>query len=289
MQKNDSLKQKVRHALRLDRAVRFVWNAGPGWTVASLALVFLQGVLPLLALYVMKLIVDGVTVAMTAPDKAGAFRHVAMLIALAIGVALLNAVFQMISGLVKEAQSLEVTDHVHNVLHAKSIVMDLAYYENPQFYDTLHRAQMEGPHRPTSIVNNLVLFGQNGISLIAMVGLLFSFHWGVALVLFAAAVPGVLVRLKYSGKMYHWKRERTQAERKASYLNWLLTGGTYAKEIRLFGLGDLFIHRFSDLRAKLRKEQFDISRKRAMADFGAEAGATVAVFGCFGFIAFRTV
>ncbi|MFH2219775.1 MAG: hypothetical protein ABII68_08950 [Pseudomonadota bacterium] len=43
MQKNDPLKKKVRHALRLDRAVRFVWEAGPGWTIASLALVFFTG------------------------------------------------------------------------------------------------------------------------------------------------------------------------------------------------------------------------------------------------------
>ena len=57
MRESDTLRQKVKHTLRLDRAIRFVWEAGPGWTIASLALVFLQGVLPLLALYVMKLIV----------------------------------------------------------------------------------------------------------------------------------------------------------------------------------------------------------------------------------------
>ncbi|MFC1857283.1 ABC transporter ATP-binding protein [Thermodesulfobacteriota bacterium] len=285
----NTLGQKIGHALRLDRAVRFVWEAGPGWTIASLVLVFFQGVLPLLALYVMKLIVDAVTLAIAAPDKTAAFRHVVILIGLAIGVALLNALFQMMAGLVKEAQALKVTDHVYDILHAKSIEMDLEYYENPQFYDTLHRAQMEGPHRPTSIVNDMVQFGQNGISLVAMAALLFSFHWIIALILFAAALPGVLVRLKYSGKMYRWQRDRTQADRRANYFNWMLTGWTHAKEIRLFGLGELFMRRFGDLRTKLRREQLEISRKRTIADFGAQAGATVAVFGCFGFIAYRTI
>jgi len=289
MQKNDFIRKKIKQALRIDRAIRFVWEAGPGWTIASLALVFFQGALPLLALYVMKLIVDAVTFAMTAPDKTAAFRHVALLIGLAIGVAMLNAFFQMISGLLKEVQALEVTDHVQNILHAKSIEIDLAYYENPQYYDTLHRAQQEGPYRPTRIVNNLMQLGQSGISLVAMVGLLFSFHWSVALVLFTAAIPGVLVRLKYSEKMYRWQRDRTQLERRTNYFNWMLTGGTHAKEIRLFGLGDLFSSRFSDLRRKLRREELEISRKRSVADFGAEAVATLAVFGCFGFIAYRTI
>ncbi len=289
MKKNGFLREKVKNALRLDRAVRFVWEAGPGWTIASLALVFLQGVLPLLALYVMKLIVDAVIFAMTAPDKTAAFRHVVLFIGFAVGVALLNSFCQMIAGLVKEAQALEVSDYIYNILQSKSIKVDLEYYENPQYFDTLHRAQQEGPFRPTSIVNNLVQLGQSGISLVAMAGLLFSFHWVVAMVLFAAAIPGIIVRLRYSGKLFYWHRERTQTERSANYFNWILTGDNYAKEIRLFGLGDLFIRRFSDLRTKLRQEQFEISRKRSVADFGAQAAATLAVFGCFGFIAYRTV
>jgi ATP-binding cassette subfamily B protein len=245
--------------------LRFVWQAGPGWTIASLALVVIQGALPLLTLYLMKLIVDAVTFSLGAPDKVAAFRHVALLISFAAGAAILNALCQLIVSLVRETQTLAVTDHMYDILHAKSIEVDLEYYESPQYFDTLHRAQQEGPYRPTHIINGLMGLGQSGISLVAMAGLLFSFHWGVAVVLFAAAVPGVLVRVKYSGKMYKWQREQTQAQRKANYFNWILTGDTHAKEIRLFGLGDLFKQRFSNLRKKLRSERLEITRKRSLA------------------------
>ena len=286
---NSTLAQKVKQAFRLDRAVRFVWQAAPGWTVASMVLVVIQGALPLLTLYLMKLIVDAVTFALGAPDKIAAFRHVALLIGFAAGVAILNSLFQQIAGLIKESQTLKVTDHMYDILHSKSIEVDLEYYENPQYLDTLHRAQQEGPYRPTHIVDGLVRLGQSGISLLAMVGLLFSFHWIMAVVLLAAAIPGVLVRLKYSGKLYHWQRGRTQVERKASYFNWMLTGDSHAKEIRLFNLGELFKRRFGNLRKQLRRERLDISRKRSVAELGAQAGATLAVFGSFGFIAFRTI
>jgi len=286
---NSSLAQKVKQAFRLDRAVRFVWQAAPGWTVASLVLVFIQGALPLLTLYLMKLIVDAVTFALEAPDKIAAFHHVALLISFAAGVAILNSLFQQIAGLIKESQTLKVTDHMYDILHSKSIEVDLEYYENPQYLDTLHRAQQEGPYRPTHIVDGLARLGQSGISLLAMVGLLFSFHWIMAMILFAAAIPGILVRLKYSDKLFHWQRGRTQAERKASYFNWMLTGDYHAKEIRLFNLGDLFKHRFGNLRKQLRRERLDISRKRSIAELGAQAGATLAVFGSFGFIALRTI
>jgi ATP-binding cassette subfamily B protein len=280
---------QLRHTLRLDRAVRFVWQAGPGWTIASLALVVIQGTLPLLTLYLMKLIVDAVTFALTAPDRIAAFRHVAFLIGLAAAVVLFNAFLQLIAGLVREAQSLTVTDHMYDILHAKSIEVDLEYYENPQYFDTLHRAQQEAPYRPTHILNGLVRVGQSSISLLAIAGLLFSFHWVVAVVLFAATIPEILVRLRYSGVMFRWQRERTPTERKTSYLNWILTGYDYAKEIRLFDLGGLFMGRFGDLRKKLRSEKLEITRKRSVADLIAQASATLAVFGSFGFIAYRTV
>ncbi len=289
MEKTDSLKQKLRYALRLDRAVRFVWQAGPGWTIASLALVFIQGALPLLTLYLMKLIVDAVTFALGAPDRLVAFRHVALLILIAAAVAFLNLLFQLIAGLVREAQSLHVTDHMYDILHAKSVEVDLEYYENPAYFDTLHRAQQEGPYRPTHILDGLVGLGRSGISLLAMVGLLFSFHWAVAVILFLAAFPGIFVRLKYSGKMYRWARKRTPLERKASYFNWILTGDTHAKEIRLFDLGNLFIRRFGNVRKKLRRERLEITRSRSVSDLAAQSGGMLAVFCSFAFIAYRTV
>ena len=61
---------------------------------------------------------------MVAPDKVEAFRHVAFLIAAAAGVALLNALIGSIAGLVRQAQSLTVTDHMYDILHAKSVAVD---------------------------------------------------------------------------------------------------------------------------------------------------------------------
>lgn len=288
-QKTETPGQKIKRSLRLDRALRFVWQAGPGWTISSLAIVFLQGLLPLLTLYLMKLIVDGVIFAIGAADKVAAFRDVVLLIILAGVVALVNALLQLIGAYVKEAQSLTVTDHMYDILHAKSIEVDLEYYENPHYLDTLHRAQQEGPFRPTHILDGLMQVGQNGLSLLAMAGLLISFHWAVAVVLFAAAIPGVLVRLKYSKRLFRWQRKRTPAERRAGYYDWLLTGYNHAKEMRLFDLGGLFMGRFRDLRQQLRHERLELVKRRSAADFVAQASAALAVFGSFGFIAYRTV
>jgi len=283
------IKEKILQALRVDRAVRLVWQASPGWTLTNSALQIIQGILPLAALYLMKLIVDAVTFSISAPDKSQAFKHIILLIIIAGGVALLNALGQLLANIASEAMSLTVTDHVFDILHAKSVEVDLEYYENPQYFDTMHRAQQEGPYRPTSIVNNLVRLAQNSVTLLAMTGLLLSLHWGVACVLFLAVLPGVFVRIKYANRMYRFHQERTKTERQALYINWVLTGDIHAKEVRLFGLGDLLIARFSKLHTKLRHEKLAIGKQLSTADFLAQASATIAVFASFAFIAYRTV
>ena len=132
----------------MGRALRLVWNIAPLWSLINVALVIVQGILPLAALYLMKRILDAVSsvVASHSPD---AFQSVVFWILLAGAAALLAVLASAISDYVTEAQSLQVTDLVANILHAQSVAMDLAYYENPSYYDTLHRAQREAPYRPT--------------------------------------------------------------------------------------------------------------------------------------------
>ena len=283
------IKEKILQALQVDRAVRLVWQATPGWTLANLLMQIIQGILPLAALYLMKLIVDGVMLSMTAADKTESFSQVMFFIGIAAGIALLYALCQLLANMANQAMSLAVTDHVFDLMHAKSVEVDLEYYENPQYFDTLHRAQQEGPYRPTAIVNDLVRLVQNSVTLIAMAGLLITLHWIIAVILFVAVLPGIFVRIHYSNKLFQWQRQRTTTERQASYLNWILTGDIYAKEVRLFGLGDLLIERFSKLQKQLRVEKLILSQKQSMADFMAQTSATIAVFGSFAYIAYKTV
>jgi len=283
------LKEAAPQIVRIDRSIRFVWQADRRLAAAQFALLVVQGVLPLASLYLMKLIVDAVTYAVSTPGDPGALTRVFIWIGLAALVALATAGFQLVESLIKESQALAVSDYMYRIIHDKSVSVDLAYYENPQYFDTLHRAQQEGPYRPLQIINGLTRLGQNSISLAAVVGLLVSFHWIAALVLFVAAIPGLLVKTKYSGRVFQWQRDRTQTERQAGYFNWILTGYDHAKEMRLFRLGKLFAERFNDLRRTLRLEKIDITKRRSVSDFAAQVFATLCVFTIFGVIGFRTV
>jgi len=248
-----------------------------------------QAALPLAALYLMKLIVDTAATEL-ASGRVPTFNHLALLIALAGAVALISSFVRSIAALISEAQAEEVTDHMQETIHSKSIEVDLEFYENPAYQNTLHRAQHEAPFRPTRLVNGLVQVIQNGISLLAIASLLlFSLPWTITLLLLLSPLPGVLLRLKNARQMYRWQRERTSTERRIQYFNWLLTLPYYAKELRLFSLGKLFKQRSSDLRTQLRKEKLRIAVRRSTGELVTQGGAAAAIYGSFAFVAYRTL
>ena len=80
--------------LRIDRAVRFVWQAAPGWTLLSLALIAVQSAVPLATLYVFKLLVDR----LTAFDAQGAASSVFDGYLILIGMALIVTVVGVLCG-----------------------------------------------------------------------------------------------------------------------------------------------------------------------------------------------
>ena len=256
--------------------------------IVSSLLVIILGILPLASLYLIKLIIDAATAAISGsgPVTSG---YILLLVGIGAGIGILNSLCQHASAYFQENLSLRVSDHVHEQLHKKSIAVDLEYYENPAYFDTLRRAQAEGPYRPTSIVNGLIGLIQSSVSMTGITILLVSFHWSVPFILLCAIAPGVLIKLKYSGVMYEWQRKQTPVERKSSYLNWLITGALHAKELRLFELGELFSARFSKIRDAIRTEKLGLVKSRSIADTLAQACSTVAMFGALGFMVFQAV
>ncbi len=257
--------------------------------LASLALIFIQGLLPLALLYLIKKIVDEVSSGLNSPDPAASFNRIMIFIGLAAGVALLEALARSLSNLVQEGQALRLTDHVQSKIHDQSINVDLSYYEDASYHDSLHRAQKSGAYRPTLIVQGLLNTIQNSVSLLAMIGLLFVFHWSLSILLLIAVIPGTIVKIRYADELFSWEQKSTKTQRLAAAFDWILTSIGYAKEIRLFGLGHLFRDRHKEYRDKLRNERLNIAKVMVKRDLFAQTGSVLLVFGSFALIVYRTV
>lgn len=285
----NSLLLRIRPFIQTLRyALSFVWQSSPSLAVGSIVVRVIQGLLPLAVLYLTKLLIDAVTEGLKVPSQDASLTPITTILAGLAVAAVISAMLTVVSSLISRIHAQVVTDHMHALLQAKSVEVDLEYYENARYQDTLHRAQQEAPYRPTSILNSLLQFGQDGISLLAMAGILWWLHWAVIPVLALTAIPYFFVRLQQSNRLFAWERERTPLERKAWYVNMLLTQAAAAKEVRLFDLGPRLREWFREARTVLRRERIALERRWALAGLAAQIVGVAGVFGVYSFVAVRT-
>jgi ATP-binding cassette, subfamily B, bacterial len=275
--------------LKIKRAVILVWESAPGWTSAHVAVNTIQSVLPLVSIYIIKLIVDDIALRLNTSDQAQGFDRILWLLVAAGLIMFLTNCNSVIAEISSTTLSQRVTDRMQKILYQKAIEIDLESYESPQHQDILERAKWEAPHRPTQMLHNLTTGGQSVISLLAIAGLLISLHWGLICILLFASIPTIALRFRQSKVMYQWHRRQTEIERKANYLGHLLLGNQSAKEIRLFNLGHMLIDRFVQIRQQLLQEKLSIIVRQAIPKLIVQGGTAIVTLGTYGFIIHQTM
>lgn len=272
------------HFNHLLQALHFVWASSKKWTVLLLLTQLLQATLPLIALYLIKLIVDSLT---AGADNQG-FNSVFYYLLLFGGVQLLIAIIQNYEQFISETQQQLVTDYMATIIIDKALAIDMSYYENAAYHNTFHLVQSQAMHRPVQILRNLTDLLRSGFLLISLASLLLFLHWSIALILLMFGLPIALVKWYYAEKMYDWQRERVSLEREAHYLNAVLTRYNFAKEVRIFNLGEPLKKQFIKVRKALFGEKFRIGKNKARAGFFAKGTEILAMVSTYGFITYRT-
>ncbi len=260
--------RRAQAALRnLPRAIFLVWSAARGWTIAWLAVLILQGILPVATVYLTRLLVNSLLAVVRAQGDRSA-SGLLVKTAVAMGLVLLLAeLLRSASSWLREAQAERVRDHISDLIHRKSASLDMVFYESPEFYDHLHRARAEASHRPIALIENLGTLLQNGLTVTALLAVLIPFGIWLPAALLIATLPALYVVLRYALRQHEWRQGATKDERRAWYYDWLLTASEPAAELRLFGLQSHFRRHYQNLRRTLRGNRLTLVKEQSKAEF----------------------
>ena len=250
----------------IPQALRLVWSAAPRQASLWAVLLVFQGLLPIGAVYLTRLLVNALVEAVrhSAPVSGG--RYALLLMAAMAALLLLGEAARVVGRWVRTAQADRIQDHISRLVHQKSIAVDLAFYDNAEFYDHLHRARAEAGSRPVALLENLGGILQNSITLVSMLAVLAPFGLWLPGALLASTLPALYVVLRHALDQHYWRMRTTADERRTWYYDWVLTAVDTAAEVRLFSLGDHFQSAFQTLRAKLREERLRLVGKQGAAE-----------------------
>jgi ATP-binding cassette, subfamily B, bacterial len=253
----------------LPRTVRLIWTAAQGWTLAWGILLVFQGLLPAATVYLTRLLVDSLVLAMGARGSWEGVQPTLFLALLLAGVMVMTELLQSASRLIRSAQAELVRDHLSTLIHEKSVAVDLAFYESPIYHDRLERARNDLNNRPLALLENGGSLLQNTVTLLAMATLLIPYGVWLPFVLLAGTLPAFYIVLRFHRRYHQWWEETTPDRRRAQYYDTLLTDSTVAAELRSFDLGPYFRSTYMALRQKLRAERIKLTRDQSIGLVGA--------------------
>jgi len=241
--------------------LRLVWQATPLYLCLSLGIKGLQSLMPALMLVINKAIVD--LVIANWGNANFVWQPLILLVVIRFGVSLLGAVFNQASLYIGQIFNDRLNLHSNYILLKKSAQLDLAHFESAEFYDTLTRAQNSGSNHPVRVIQTLTgLFGQ-GVTLVSLLGLLLQFNLAIIPLLLFTSLPSFWTSIVYSGRRFWMTRKETESGRLSNYIQQVLTNPEFAKEVRLFNLGQHLLGQWQDIRTDFNRKSAAIASEYA--------------------------
>jgi ATP-binding cassette subfamily B protein len=281
--------QNVRRQLPyLPKALKLVWDAAPSWTAAWAALLIVQGVLPVATVYLTRALVNSLVALISGEVGWEAVRVPLFLVLLMALVLLMQTLLASLSTWVRTAQSELVSDDLSDRIQAQALALDMTYYETPSYYDQLHRARIDAMNSPLLLLENMGNLVQNGITLVAMAGVLLPYGLWVPAALLISTLPALYIVGSYSLRQHRWQVENTDARRRSYYYDWIISDRNTAAELRIFELGELFRDRYRTTRKKLRRERINLERNQVLSQLLAGILGLIVMGGSLAWMLWQT-
>lgn len=235
-----------------------VWETKHWILILMLLFSVLSGVLPVAQAYAGSYLLNALASAYSASVSgtvtAAMWADIAKLLVLQFICIFVISLTHSVNNFVTRVSGELVANHVRVKLMVKSKELDLASFDRPDFYAKLENATREADMRPIQIMNSVFSAVSTVITLVSYFAVLAAVRprWASILVI-ALSVPSAVVSFIYKRKNFNYVRHRSKDRRMLSYFSSLVTDKDMVKEIRMFGLADIFTNKYKEVFARYFK------------------------------------
>jgi ATP-binding cassette, subfamily B, bacterial len=271
----------------LPRVIGLIWSTSRWMTITMVLISVISGFLPVVSVWITRGVVDSVISATFSPSHN--LGPVWFFVIAQMVVGLMQSLFSSLTNIVQQLLQQRIGNRVQSMLLRKADTLDLAFFEDPDFYDKLRNATNESVYRPMQMISQLFDFLKTVVTLSSMLALLWSLAWWLAVIALLAPIPSFISSSRYGWWGYQNMRRQSPERRRMLYLVRLMTTDTYNKEIKLFNLGRFFIRQFDEVAEELYQQDKNIVVPRYLAGFGWGSLSNLADSAIYMYVAFQAI
>ncbi|SCW63490.1 ATP-binding cassette, subfamily B [Paenibacillus tianmuensis] len=233
-----SVLRSVLHGLQL---FQLIFRMNKRYTLTSVLLYIIQGIMPVATLIVTQNLLNGVSMAWK-QGEAWLITQFALFILVFVMKNVISAVQSYVDGILQTLLS----NTLNIMVCEKSTTLGLADYENSEVNDQLKRANQESSYRPYQLYTQMAGIASSLITMLSSAVLLILWKWWVVLVIFIISTISFYSLLKLNREQFRIYMDRTPLNRQTWYMTYLLTNDSAFKEVKLFQLGPYLLNRYRD-------------------------------------------
>jgi ATP-binding cassette subfamily B protein len=264
---------------------RLIWGTHRGYTVAMVLLRIVRAFVPVVTFWVGKLILDSV---IAAKAGNGSLTQVWRYLVLELGIVLVGEILARASSLIESLLGDLFSNAMSVQLMEHAAKLDLAQFEDPEFYDHLERARRQTVGR-IALLSLLLSMSQDALTLLTLAGALIAYNPWLLLLLAAAVVPSFLGETHFASLGYSLLFRWTPERRQLDYLRYVGASDKTAKEVQMFGLAPWLTERYRDLSQRFYEENRNLSIRRGVVSALLSILGTVGYYAAYVVILIRAV
>jgi ATP-binding cassette, subfamily B, bacterial len=254
---------------------RLIWRTHRGFATAMMVLRVLRSVVPVATFWVGKLILDSVIAAKAGTGDIG---HVWRYLVLEVGIVLVSEILARASSLIESLLGDLFSNAMSVRLMEHAAKLDLAQFEDPEFYDHLERARRQTVGR-IALLTLLLSLAQDALTLLTLAGALIAYSPWLLLLLALAVIPSFLGETHFASLGYSLLFRWTPERRQLDYLRYVGASNVTAKEVQMFGLAPWVTEKYATLSQRFYEENRDLSVRRGLVS------ALLSILGTIGYYA----
>jgi ATP-binding cassette subfamily B protein len=274
-------------ALRyLPALLRLVWETDRAYTAAMIVLRLLRAFVPVASLWAAKLIIDQVVYLSRTPGAP--LAPLWRVVALELAIVVVGEILARASSLVESLLGDLFSNHISVRLMRHAATLDLAQFEDPEFYDHLERARRQTTGR-IGLIAMLLAMGQDVLTLVSLGAALVLHNPWLLLLLAVAILPSFLGETHFASLSYSLLFRWTPERRELDYLRYVGASDKTAKEVQMFGLAGWLSDRYAVLAQRYYDENKRLSIRKGVVSALLSIVGTLGYYGAYVTILLRAV
>ena len=233
---------------RLIYIFSLVWEAKPSLLIAMVFKSLYDGIMPLVGTLISANLLAKIV------ESFSSEVDLIFPLALQFGYIFVNSLISSIYSIVNNLSGEIVTNHIKNKIMRKAKEVDLASFDNPDFYERLENANREAGSRPIRIIEQLFSLISRIISMVSYIAVLYTIIklmdksiYLFMLIFVGLSILSSVVSFYFRRMNFFYLRRNSKERRQLTYYSDLLVNKDVVKEIKLFSLAGLFIGRYQEV------------------------------------------